>query len=153
MSDIIKTTLREPDGPEPKQPELLEQIVEEFKDVGKTVKGAGKKYVQAKAEQESAKVQQIRAEIFARAGELELKRQELLAQREKQQKELKLLEKRDKNAHMERLLELELQKEKNRIEAFNAVTERLKALKELGIPVDMQVVDLEKVAKRLLDSK
>lgn len=153
MSDIIKTTLREPDGPAPRQPELLEQIVEEFKDVGKTAKDAGKKYVHAKAEQESAKVQQIRAGIFAQVGELELKRQELLAQRDKQQKELELLAKRDKNAHRERMREIELQEQKNRIDAFKAVTERLKALKELGMPIDMQVENPDVAVKRLLDSK
>ena len=153
MSDIVKATLREPDGPERRKPELLEQIVEEFKDVGRTAKDAGKKYVHAKAEQESAKVQQIRAGILAQAGELELKRQESLAQREKERKELELLAKRDKNAHKERLRKLRLQEQKNKIDAFNAVTERLRALKELGIPVEMQVENLDVAAKRLLDSK
>ena len=153
MSDIIKTTLREPDGPEDKHPELLERIVEEFKDLGKTAKDTGKKYVQAKADQESAKVQQIRAGILAQAGELEIKRQESLARRENQQKELELLKKRDKNAHKQRMKELKLQEQKNSIDAFNAVTDRLKALKELGISIDMQVTDLEASARRLLDSK
>ena len=153
MSDIIKATLREPDGPESKKPELLEQIVEECKDAGRTVKEAGKKYVHAKADQESAKAKQIIAEIIARAGELELKRQELLAQREKQRTELEQSAKRDKNTHKERMQELKLQEQKNKIDAFNAVTERLKALRELGIAIDMQVADLEKATKRLLDSK
>lgn len=49
--------------------------------------------------------------------------------------------------------ELELQEQKNGIDAFNAVTERLKTLKELGTTIDMQVENLDVAAKRLLDSK
>jgi siroheme synthase len=164
MNDFVKSTLREPEGPEPQKPELMEQIVEQCKDIGSSAKDAGKKYINAKADQESAKVREIEANIFTKAGELELKRQESLMKREKQNKELELQEKRDENAHIERMQELKiqeckgmmeivLQEKQNRIAAFNAVTERLKTLKELGIEVNIQMTDLDIAAIRLLDSK
>lgn len=103
-------------------PELLEQLKESIEQLFEcSVEGAAN-FVQGRGEQESAKAAEIKAKALAQLGTLELDRQRLIAERDK-----------DIHAHRRQMYELRTQRLKD-------VVDCLVRLKDLGATINLQVV-------------
>lgn len=151
MSERHDIILRQhEDGPNP--PDLLQQIVEDIKKLVPETGEAARKYVKAKGEQELAKVQEIKARVYEKIGQLEIERQRLIQQREEAEHKAEQELQTQKDKHEESLRELEIQSFKERTKALREVVECIVKLKERGIQVDMEVIQkVEKTAVHLLE--
>jgi len=126
------------DGPNP--PDLLHQILDDVKELFPTATEAAGNILKGKGQQEVLKAQEIKAKIIERVGQLEIERQRLIQQREEAERNAQLQQQRDRNAHDERLMELEIQRHKEKTESLAKIIECIKSLQELGVEVDMEVV-------------
>ena len=64
----------------------------------------------------------------------------MIQQREEAERNAQLQQQRDRNAHDERLMELEIQRHREKTESLEKIIECIKSLQELGVEVDMEVV-------------
>ncbi|MEN6424003.1 MAG: hypothetical protein ABFE13_01470 [Phycisphaerales bacterium] len=140
--DII---LRPADGENP--PDLLKQIVEDVKKLVPTGGKALRKYVEAKGEEAEARVGEIKARIYQNIGQLELERQRLIEQRDEAKEKVKRQARRDRDARKAKAKELEIQLLHERMQALREVVDCIVKLRELGIEIDLKLV--EKVQEAL----
>ncbi len=64
----------------------------------------------------------------------------MIQQCEEAERNAQLQQQRDRNAHDERLMELEIQRHREKTESLEKIIECFKSLQELGVEVDMEVV-------------
>ncbi len=64
----------------------------------------------------------------------------MIQQREEAERNAQLQQQRDRNAHDERLMELEIQRHREKTESLEKIIECIKSLQEFGVEVDMEVV-------------
>ena len=148
MSERHDITLRQADdGPNP--PGLLRQIVGALKKLLPTGVKAGGEYVKGKGEQQIARAGEIKSKIIKNIGQYENERQRLIQEREEARRKAEVEAEQNKQRHVERLKELEIELLKAKSEAFEAVADRLEELQKIGVQVEVKVVS--KAAKDLLE--
>jgi len=140
------------DGPNP--PDLLQQIVEDIKKLVPETGKTARKWLRAKGDQELAKVQEIKARVFEKIGQLEIERQRLIQHRDEAERKAEMELKREQHELERALRELEIQRFKERIHALRDVVDCIVKLKDKGIEVDIELIHVtEKAAKTLLEDK
>lgn len=126
------------DGPNP--PYLLQQILDDVKELFPTATKAAGNILRGKGQQEVLKAQEIKARIVERVGQLEIERQRLIYEREEAERKAQLQQQRDRNTHAERLIELEIERHREKTESLEKIIMCVKSLQEIGVEINMEIV-------------
>ena len=138
------------DGTNP--PDLLRQIIQDVKKLVPETGKSARKWMRAKGDQELAKVQEIKARVYEKIGQLEIERQRLIQQRDEDMRKAELERQRQQDEHDRVLREQEIHLFKERTQALREVVDCIVRLKEKGIEVDLNLIEtVGKYAMQLLN--
>ncbi|MDP9178493.1 MAG: hypothetical protein M3O61_12505 [Gemmatimonadota bacterium] len=115
---------------------LLPRLLQQIRDYLPGLAAAGEQYLQAKVAQETLKALEIRARIRAQLDTVEIERQRMIAERDERSRAAARAEENETAQREARLIELETQ----RLEAMARAAAALKALQELGVNIDIEVL-------------
>jgi hypothetical protein len=138
MTERHEIILRPAEGENPA--DLLKQIVEDVKKLVPTAGKAVRKYVEAKGDEAEARVGEIKARIYEKIAQFEIERQRLIQQRDLARQKVKRQARRDRDARRAKTKELELQLLRERTQALHDVVDCIVKLRELGIEIDLKLI-------------
>ena len=140
------------DGTNP--PDLLRQIIQDVKKLVPETGRSARKWMRAKGDQELAKVQEIKARVYEKIGQLEIERQRLIQQRDEAMLKAELERERQQDEYDRSLREQEIHLFKKKTQALREVVDCIIRLRENGIEVDIELIEIvEKSAIQLLKDK
>jgi len=134
MSERCDITLRQAEGTKPNPDDILDKVINEVTELGKIAAGSGKKWLKAKADQESIRVKEIQARILQGVALLDL-------QRQKQLQDYELERQRIANAHAKDTAEFTLKQQQQCRQAILDAVKVIKDFHDMGIDVDLQVIN------------
>lgn len=121
-------SMREKDGYGP--PGLLRELRDEIKELGLIIPGAVRKWAKGKGDAELAKVTEIQARVIEKIKRLELDYERLHQQ-----------DRKDRMHHKEQMIALDTDRIRAKAEALRAISEATKNLRDVGIEIQMEVVE------------
>jgi len=122
-------------------PDLLRQIIQDVKKLVPETGKSARKWMRAKGDQELAKVQEIKARVYEKIGQLEIERQRLIQQRDEDMRKAELERQRQQDEHDRDMREQEIHIFKERTQALREVVDCIVRLKEKGIEVDLELIE------------
>jgi len=125
--------LREATGNKPNPEGLLQAIVDEVKDLGVVASSSGKKWLRAKADQESIRIKEIQSRILQGIAQLDIERQKIL-------QEYHLERQRLASSHEEQMIKLDIEREREKRRAIKDSIKVIKSLREMGIDIDLRII-------------
>lgn len=135
-------TLREEDGKNP--PDLVAEIVKtlttELHGLIPDAAKAGRSWLLGKSEQELAKVSEIKANALAKIGEIANENQRIVNERDRALREIEALKDKNTLEHEREMFRLHTERILAKAKAMSDAVAAIKALRELGVEVDIAVV-------------
>lgn len=120
--------------------ELIRELGDHIRKLMPEAGKGGGRWLRGKGDQELAKAAEIRATVQAKLGQLEIERQRLIHERDALEANNQREIEKEKNRHDEAMFKLETDHMVAKAEALTKVLMAVKGLKDLGIEVDVTMV-------------